>query len=154
MMRSFDGDVCLLYYLKIIKTLRAKETDLRCITFYEELMLMKEFERTENDLENKVTEAQKRFDVEQAKVNHFSLVFSEFHHQFFFSFIFKISEYQGKLEAKKKDIDVLEERLKHIYARLDEMVTKEHKFYSYLLRVLSKKIKRKKRTEGEEADGM
>ena len=31
-------------------------------------MLMKEFERTENDLENKVIEAQKRFDNEQIKV--------------------------------------------------------------------------------------
>ena len=31
-------------------------------------MLMKEFERTENDLENKVVEAQKRFDNEQIKV--------------------------------------------------------------------------------------
>lgn len=40
----------------------------RCITCYEELMLMKEFERTENELENKVTEAQKRFDAEQMKV--------------------------------------------------------------------------------------
>ncbi len=29
---------------------------------------MKEFERTENDLENKVAEAQKRFFAEQAKV--------------------------------------------------------------------------------------
>jgi len=67
-LRTFDNDVCLLYYLKIIKTLRAKETDLRCVTFYEELMLMKEFERTENDLENKVAEAQKRFDAEQIKV--------------------------------------------------------------------------------------
>jgi len=88
-MRTFDNDVCLLYYLKIIKTLRVKETDLRferiiifflyfvylisCITFYEELMLMKEFERTENELENKVIEAQKRFDVEQAKVNPYIL---------------------------------------------------------------------------------
>jgi hypothetical protein len=29
LMQSFDNDVSLLYYLKIIKTLRAKETDLR-----------------------------------------------------------------------------------------------------------------------------
>jgi hypothetical protein len=36
-------------------------------------MLMKEFERTENELENKVVEAQKRFDVEQAKVNPYIL---------------------------------------------------------------------------------
>jgi len=28
-MHTFDNDVSLLYYLKIIKTLRAKETDLR-----------------------------------------------------------------------------------------------------------------------------
>ena len=87
-MQEFDNDVCLLYYLKIIKTLRSKESDLRlveisslcllinrnyslfrCITFYEELMLMKEFERTENDLENKVNETQQRFDNEQIKVN-------------------------------------------------------------------------------------
>jgi hypothetical protein len=40
----------------------------RCITLYEEFMLMKEFERRENDLENKVAEAQKRFDNEQIKV--------------------------------------------------------------------------------------
>jgi hypothetical protein len=33
------------------------------------------------------------------------------------------------------------------------MVPKENKFYNYLLRVLNKKIKRKKRVEGEEADG-
>ena len=70
-MRSFDNDVCLLYYLKAIKTLRAKETDLRCITFYEELMLMKEFERTEDDLENKVADAQNRFNIEQTKVNNY-----------------------------------------------------------------------------------
>ncbi|CAF0758116.1 unnamed protein product [Rotaria sordida] len=129
-MRTFDNDVCLLYYLKMIKTLRAKETDLRCITFYEELMLMKEFERTENDLENKVVEAQKRFDNEQTKIN----------------------EFNGKIDLKKKDIENLDERMKHIYARFDEMIPKEHKFYNYLLRVLNKKIKRKKRVEGEEAD--
>lgn len=40
----------------------------RCITFYEELMLMKEFERTENELETKASEAQKRYDAEQLKV--------------------------------------------------------------------------------------
>lgn len=32
-------------------------------------MLMKEFERTEDELENKVLEAQKRFDAEQMKVS-------------------------------------------------------------------------------------
>ncbi|CAM4893268.1 unnamed protein product [Rotaria socialis] len=129
-MHRFDNDVCLLYYLKIIKTLRAKETDLRCVTFYEELMLMKEFERTENDLESKLAEAQKRYDNEQTRIN----------------------EFLGKIDAKKKDIDSLDERMKHIYGRYDEMVSKEHKFYNYLLRVLNKKIKRKKRVEGEEAD--
>jgi hypothetical protein len=44
--------------------------------------------------------------------------------------------------------------MKQIYTRFDEMIPKEHKFYNYLLRVLNKKIKRKKRVEGEEADGM
>ncbi|UJR37290.1 hypothetical protein I4U23_029999 [Adineta vaga] len=129
-MRLFDQDVCLLYYLKTIKTLRVKETDLRCITFYEELMLTKEFERTENELENKVSEAQKRFDTEQAKMN----------------------EFQLKVDAKKKDIDILDDRMKQLYGTYDEMIPKEHKFYNYLLRVLNKKIKRKKRVEGEEGD--
>lgn len=43
--------------------------------------------------------------------------------------------------------------MKQLYVRFDEMVPKEHKFYNYLLRVLNKKIKRKKRVEGEEVDG-
>ncbi|CAF3878718.1 unnamed protein product [Adineta steineri] len=129
-MRIFDKDVCLLYYLKIIKSLRAKETDLRCITFYEELMLTKEFERTETDLENKVIEAIKRFDNEQAK----------------------LFEFQGKVDSKKRDIDILDDKMKQLYAGFDEMIPKEHRFYNYLLRVLNKKIKRKKRAEGEEAD--
>ena len=43
--------------------------------------------------------------------------------------------------------------MKQIYVRFDEMIPKEHKFYNYLLRVLNKKIKRKKRVEGEEVDG-
>lgn len=97
MMRSFDNDVCLLYYLKIIKTLRAKETDLRCITFYEELMLMKEFERTETDLENKVTDAQKRYDTEQAKVS-FSLK-STFIYCLFFC---RSMNFNLKLKLKRK----------------------------------------------------
>jgi hypothetical protein len=60
---------------------------------------------------------------------------------------------QGKVDSKKKDIDSLDERMKQIYTRFDEMIPKEHKFYNYLLRVLNKKIKRKKRLEGEEVDG-
>lgn len=57
------------------------------------------------------------------------------------------------MDAKKRDIEVLDERMKQIYVRYDETVPKENKFYNYLLRVLNKKIKRKKRVEGEEADG-
>jgi len=43
--------------------------------------------------------------------------------------------------------------MKQLYARFDETIPKEHKFYNYLLRVLNKKIKRKKLVEGEEVDG-
>jgi hypothetical protein len=43
--------------------------------------------------------------------------------------------------------------MKQLYARFDEMIPKEYKFYNYLLRVLNKKIKRKKLVEGEEVDG-
>ena len=57
------------------------------------------------------------------------------------------------MDAKKRDIEVLDERMKQIYVRYDETVPKENKFYNYLLRVLNKKIKRKKRVEGDEADG-
>ena len=47
-------------------------------------MLMKEFERTENELENKVGEAQKRFDAEQTKVKNeeISLKFNEWFRMF------------------------------------------------------------------------
>jgi hypothetical protein len=43
--------------------------------------------------------------------------------------------------------------MKQLYANFDEIIPKEHKFYNYLLRVLNKKIKRKKRVEGEETEG-
>ena len=66
---------------------------------------------------------------------------------------FQLNEVQGKIDAKKKDIDELDERMKQLYARFDEMIPKEQKFYNYLLRVLNKKVKRRKRAEGEEADG-
>lgn len=52
---------------------------IRCITCYEELMLMKEFERTEDELENKVGEAQKRFDAEQMKVKKKIVFLSNLH---------------------------------------------------------------------------
>ena len=64
-----------------------------------------------------------------------------------------MQEFQAKVDAKKKDNDILDDRMKQLYGTFDEMIPKEHKFYNYLLRVLNKKIKRKKRVEGEE-DGM
>ncbi len=100
-MQAFDNDVYLLYYLKIIKTLRVKETDLRCITFYEELMLMKEFERTENELENKLVEAQTRFDNEQTKVNTHSSIKSILNVTFF-----RLLNFKEKLIRKRKILKV------------------------------------------------
>ena len=44
--------------------------------------------------------------------------------------------------------------MKQLYATYDGMVPKEYKFYNYLLRVLNKKIKRRKRTEGETTEGI
>lgn len=44
-MKAFDNDVCLLYYLKLIKTLRVKETDLRLeiVFFFHFLLLILDF---------------------------------------------------------------------------------------------------------------
>ena len=65
----------------------------------------------------------------------------------------QLNEVQGKIDAKMKDIDELDERMKQLYARFDEMIPKEQKFYNYLMRVLNKKVKRRKRAEGDETDG-
>jgi hypothetical protein len=64
-------------------------------------MLMKEFERTENELENKVIDTQKRFDDEQTKVNKvFSFSFSFFFS--FFFFYFSYLNFKEKLTQKRK----------------------------------------------------
>lgn len=61
-------------------------------------MLMKEFERTEDELENKVAEAQKRYDAEQMKVNK---LFSIKKNRLFF-FAFRLANIKEKSIRKRK----------------------------------------------------
>lgn len=56
---------------------------------------------------------------------------------------------QGKLEAKKKDIEKLQERDKALQETFKQSLGENNKFADYLSKVFKKKIKRKKKeTEG------
>lgn len=58
---------------------------------------------------------------------------------------------QGKLEAKRKDIEKLQEREKAVHQAFLQSLGDNNKFADYLTKVFRKKIKRtkKKTTEGE-----
>ncbi len=56
---------------------------------------------------------------------------------------------QSKLEAKKKDIEKLQEREKALHETFKQSLGENNKFVDYLTKVFKKKIKRKKKeTEG------
>ena len=93
-------------------------------------MLLRDFEKTENELEEKLV---KRKD-ENAEMQG------------------KLIEIQAKIDAKRKDIDKFDDKQKQLLDTFHQMTQDETKFSEFLTKLYKKKIKRKKNVEGEEGD--
>lgn len=126
----FDGELKLLRHERSQVAKVLKNIDLRHVTLYEEFMLLREFEKTENELEQK-KEKKREENVEMQG---------------------KIAEIQTKIDAKKKDIEKLDEQQKQLTETYNQMTKGETKFADFLTKVYKRKIKRKKKLEGEEVD--
>ncbi|XP_030833850.1 cilia- and flagella-associated protein 44 isoform X2 [Strongylocentrotus purpuratus] len=127
---NFDAELRLLRHEKFNQDLDLKNADLRRVTLFEELQLLKEFEKRENVLAAKVDIKIKERSDMQAKV----------------------VECQMKLDGKRKDIEKQNEREKALYATFQSSLGENNKFQEFLTKVFKKKIKRAKKkakTEGE-----
>jgi len=130
---AFDAELRLLRHRKGKMDIDIKMADLRLVTLLEELLLLKEYEKRETALLSRV--GSKRSEL--ADING------------------KAVELQGKLEAKRRDIDRLQDREKALIASFQASLGENNKFADFLMKVFKKKIKRAKKKvlkEGEEED--
>ncbi|KAL4229263.1 hypothetical protein ACF0H5_012303 [Mactra antiquata] len=132
LVKNFDAELRLLRHDKFRMDIVMKNADLRQVTLFEELVLLKEYEKREDVLAEKVTnKQQEKLDMQA-----------------------KIVDVTSKLEVKKKDIEKLQEREKALNAQFLASLGENNKFADYLTKVFKKKIKRskKKATEGDDDD--
>ncbi|XP_070551975.1 cilia- and flagella-associated protein 44-like isoform X2 [Ptychodera flava] len=129
MIVNFDAELRLLRHDKLNLEIDIKNADLRHVTLFQELQLLKEFEKRENVLADKVEAKNKEKSDMQMKV----------------------MECQQKLDNKKKDIEKLQEKEKALYAQFQQSLGENNKFADFLTKVFKKKIKRaKKKAQTEE----
>ncbi|XP_021372219.1 cilia- and flagella-associated protein 44-like isoform X2 [Mizuhopecten yessoensis] len=131
LLSDFDAELRLLRHDKFRLDIVMKNADLRQVTLFEEFVLLKEFEKREDVLAAKVTgKQQEKLDMQ-----------------------LKIIDVQGKLEAKKKEIEKLLEKERSLNITFHGSLGDNNKFSDYLSKVFKKKIKRaKKKTTDEGSD--
>ncbi|XP_066534174.1 cilia- and flagella-associated protein 44 isoform X2 [Hoplias malabaricus] len=122
---TFDAEVCLLRDEKLRLDVQMKQADLRLLTLFEELLLMKEFEMRENTLQERMnTRNQEERELRS-----------------------KLEECKQQLEQKRRDIAKLQEKEKSLNATFHTSLGENNKFTDFLTRVFKKKIKRVKKKE-------
>ncbi|KAK3588814.1 hypothetical protein CHS0354_028462 [Potamilus streckersoni] len=132
LLQNFDAELHLLRHDKFKLDIVMKNADLRQVTLFEELVLLKEYEKREDVLAAKVTnKQQEKLDMQA-----------------------KIVDVQSKLELKKKDIEKFQDKERALHAQFVSSLGENNKFAEYLTKVFKKRIKRskKKATEGEGSD--
>lgn len=128
--RLFDAELKVLRHEKAKIAVFMKKSDLRHVTIFEEFMLLRDFEKTENILEQKLAKRkEEHLDVQ-----------------------IKLNENQARIDNKRKDIEKLDENQKKLTESFQLMIHDETKFSDYLTKVYKKKIKRKKKVEGAEEE--
>ncbi|XP_061484299.1 cilia- and flagella-associated protein 44 [Rhineura floridana] len=132
LMITFDAELRLLRHQKLKLDILMKTADLRHITWFQELLLLKNFEKHE--------------DILQERVNSLASEEEEMQH--------KLNSYLAQIEDKKAEIVKLQEREKALYATFQASLGENNKFAGFLTKVLKKRIKRvkKKEVEGEGDD--
>lgn len=129
LMVTFDAELRLLRHQKLKLDIQMKTADLRHTTWFEELLVLKNYEKHENTLQERVNSLVSEEEEMQSKLN----------------------TYLAQIEEKKIEIAKLQEREKNIYANFFASLGENNKFATFLTKVLKKKIKRvkKKIVEGE-----
>uniref|UniRef100_A0A8C4RRV9 Cilia- and flagella-associated protein 44 n=1 Tax=Erpetoichthys calabaricus TaxID=27687 RepID=A0A8C4RRV9_ERPCA len=124
----FDAELRLLRHQKMQLDIGVKMADLRHLTLYEELLLLKDFERRENTLQEKVNSR-----IEE------SMLMTR-----------KLEECSALMDVKKRDIAKLLEREKMVHTSFQSQLGENNKFVKFLTKVFKLKVKRVKKEVSEE----
>ncbi|XP_074070622.1 cilia- and flagella-associated protein 44 [Macrotis lagotis] len=129
---TFDAEFRLLRHQKLKLDIEMKLADLHHVTLFQEMLLLKNFEKQENILQERVN----LLDREQQDMK------------------WKINENLAEMEERKNEINRLQDQEKAIYASFHTSLGENNKFANFLMKVLKKNIKRvkKKEVEGEEEE--
>ncbi|XP_031219826.1 cilia- and flagella-associated protein 44 isoform X2 [Mastomys coucha] len=124
---TFDAELHLLRHQKLKLDTKMKLSDLHHVTLFQEMLLLKNFEKQENILQERVNSLDKEEQDMQWKIN----------------------ETLKEMEEKKNEITKLQEQEKALYAGFQAALGENNKFANFLMKVLKKKIKRVKKKEVE-----
>ncbi|XP_060226448.1 cilia- and flagella-associated protein 44 [Meriones unguiculatus] len=124
---TFDAELHLLRHRKLKLDTKMKLSDLHHVTLFQEMLLLKNFEKQENILQERVNSLDKEEQDMQWKIN----------------------ETLKEMEEKKNEINRLQEQEKALYAGFQSALGENNKFANFLMKVLKKKIKRAKKKEVE-----
>ncbi|XP_042365640.1 cilia- and flagella-associated protein 44 [Plectropomus leopardus] len=122
---QFDAEFLLLLHQKLRLDWQLKMADLHQLTLYQELLILKEFERREDSLQEKLNGCIKEEN----------------------SITSKLEECNEQLELKRGDIAKLQEKEKALTAAFQASLGEGNKFEEFLTKVFKKKIKRVKKKE-------
>ncbi|XP_052014912.1 cilia- and flagella-associated protein 44 [Apodemus sylvaticus] len=124
---TFDAELHLLRHQKLKLDTKMKLSDLHHVTLFQEMLLLKNFEKQENILQERVNSLDKEEQDMQWKIN----------------------ETLKEMEEKKNEINKLQEQEKALYAGFQAALGENNKFANFLMKVLKKRIKRAKKKEVE-----
>ncbi|XP_053421789.1 cilia- and flagella-associated protein 44 [Nycticebus coucang] len=124
---TFDAELRVLRHQKLKLDIQMKLSDLHHITLFQEMLLLKNFEKQENILQERVNSLDKEEQFMQWKIN----------------------ETFKEMEEKKSEISKLQDQEKALYAGFQTAIGENNKFANFLMKVLKKKIKRVKKKDVE-----
>ena len=125
---SFDDALLELRTEKLRLEADLKTTDLRKLVLFQELTLLKEFEKKDTTLAKRLESKH----TEKAEI------------------VTRVAECQDKLATKKTEIERLLDRDRQIMAEFNAALGENNKFYDVMLKIFKRKVKRKKQTDGDE----
>ncbi|NWX82866.1 CFA44 protein, partial [Nothoprocta ornata] len=122
---NFDAELRFLRHMKLKLDVQMKCADLCHVTWFEELLLLKNFEKHEDLLQGRVNTLLGEQKAMQQKLN----------------------SYHAQMEDRKHEIAKLQDCEKALYATFHASLGENNKFARFLTKVLKKKIKRIKKKE-------
>ncbi|NXP06425.1 CFA44 protein, partial [Thinocorus orbignyianus] len=128
---NFDAELRFLRHKKLKLDMQMKSADLRYITWYEELLILKNLEKHENLLQERINNLISEQEDMQSKLN----------------------SYLAQMEDRKCEIVKLQECEKALYANFQASLGDGNEFAHFLTKVLKKRIKCTEKKEVEREAG-